>query len=111
MAHARGLTRRGTEPSRRRRSWAVGPGGTVVTAITASGSGFIGFGVSMVLEGLTIVRIRGEVLVTLDSVSGAGSSLVGAFGIGLATAEAFAAGIASVPTPVSDDDWNGWMWH
>ena len=82
-----------------------------MTAITASGSGFLGSGVSMVLEGLTIVRIRGELLVTLDSVSGAGSSLTGAFGIGLATAEAFAAGIASVPTPVSDDDWNGWMWH
>ncbi len=39
----------------------------------------------------------------------ADNSFAGALGMALVTAEAFAAGIASVPEPFSDADWGGWL--
>ena len=35
--------------------------------------------------------------------------MVGAFGIGIVSAEALAAGIGSIPLPFTDADWGGWM--
>jgi len=34
-----------------------------------------------------------------------------AVGMGIVTGEAFAAGVASVPSPIGDLDWDGWMYH
>ncbi len=56
----------------------------------------------------TIIRTRGSISV-FPSVFSADINIVGAFGIGLVSAEAFAAGVASVPEPFTDSDWGGWM--
>jgi len=56
----------------------------------------------------TIVRTRGIITVFPQDFS-ADSTVVGAFGIGMVSAEAFAAGVASIPEPFSDADWGGWM--
>ncbi|MBC8547982.1 hypothetical protein H8711_13815 [Clostridiaceae bacterium NSJ-31] len=31
--------------------------------------------------------------------------------MGITTAEAIAVGITAVPTPISDDQWDGWLYH
>ena len=36
-------------------------------------------------------------------------NIVGAFGMGIVSAEAFAAGIGSIPIPFLDGAWGGWM--
>ena len=35
----------------------------------------------------------------------------GAIGIGVATTAAVSAGAGSVPTPLTEQDWNGWIYH
>jgi len=57
---------------------------------------------------LTIIRNRGVVVVKPQSF-GADVDVLGAFGVGIVSAEAFAAGVASVPSPYLDADWAGWM--
>ena len=56
----------------------------------------------------TIVRARGQISIRPAS-NVADVDIVGAFGIGLVSAEALAIGITAVPTPHSDVDWGGWM--
>ncbi len=56
----------------------------------------------------TVVRNRGMVSI-IPNQSGADLSYGGAFGIGVVTDEAVAAGVASVPGPVTDSDWQGWL--
>ncbi len=34
---------------------------------------------------------------------------IGAFGIGIVSTQAFVAGVASVPGPFTNSDWEGWM--
>ncbi len=60
------------------------------------------------LDSLTVVRNRGVISVrsTLVAVD---QDVVGAFGIGIVTVQAFTAGVASVPGPWTDSDWDGWM--
>ena len=57
----------------------------------------------------TIVRTRGEITIAPVTNFAADLDITGAFGIGLVSAEAFAAGVASVPEPYTDSDWGGWM--
>ncbi len=52
-------------------------------------------------EDLTLRRVRGLLTVQTDQVA-ASELMVGAFGIGVFTATALAAGIASLPDPVTD---------
>jgi hypothetical protein len=49
---------------------------------------------------------------TLSSVAAALDGFTGAFGIGVINKTAFAAGVASVPTPIVEQAWDGWIfWH
>jgi len=36
-------------------------------------------------------------------------NIIGAFGIGIVSTEAFEAGVGSMPEPFTDADWGGWM--
>jgi len=67
--------------------------------------------VQATVEGLTIVRIRGIITVTLSTAAAAQDGFFGAFGFIMVTNEAFAIGITAVPTPLTDEDQEGWMWH
>jgi len=57
----------------------------------------------------TIIRTRG--LVSVNTTSEADTEVVGAYGMGIVTAQAFAAGAASIPGPFTDADWDGWFVH
>ena len=113
MAQGRGFPRR-QFPTRSRRltAWGVGPEspGQTVNSTTpilwTSGSVLSSGG-----EQVTIVRIRGDLTLVLDTVSAALSGFAGAVGIGIVTTAAFTAGVGSIPTPITEEDWDGWMWH
>ena len=90
--------------ARRLTQW-VGPPEQGFIAVATTGATLISN--LPVEEPFTIVRNRGAVAISI--VTAADLDVVGAFGIGIVSAEAFAAGIGSVPTPYSDGDWGGWM--
>jgi len=103
-------------PSRTRRksAWGVGPNtGTDGTEQTISAAGVFSAtaGALVLADGATLVRTRGELVLNLLSTTSAGDGFIGAFGIGVATSQAFGAGAASMPAPVTEDDWDGWLYH
>ena len=80
--------------------------------ISSSNSVLVSSALVSLQDGLTVVRQRGMLTAWIVSATGAGDGFSGAFGIGVATADAIAAGAASVPTPITEQDWDGWMyWH
>ncbi len=64
-----------------------------------------------IAEQATIVRIRGMFHVFLEAAAAAGDGFLGAMGIALVNSDAFAAGVASVPGPLTDAHWDSWIWH
>jgi len=110
--------RSGFNPRSRSRSsgiakgWDSGPGGSALTTLTASGSALLGSGVSAVSSELTVIRTRGRFhSFMLGAGVSDGDGYFGAIGIGKCTLAAFTAGIASVPTPITEIGWDGWLWH
>ena len=90
---------------RRLTQW-IGPPLQGFVAVAAGGATIVS---SVVFEDrTTLVRTRGMVSVKPQAYT-ADISFVGAYGIGVVSAEALAAGIASVPEPYSDADWGGWV--
>jgi len=62
-------------------------------------------------EALTVVRTRGMISVK-PNVYTADASIMAAIGVGIVSAEALAAGVASIPEPFTDADWGGWyVWQ
>ena len=93
--------------ARRRTHWTAAAGAVSLTAtnnalLTSLPTGH---------EGETIVRIRGHAHAFLLTAAAVGDGFSGAFGVALVTAAAAAAGIASVPTPIAEAAWDGWMLH
>ena len=100
--------------SRRLTSWDIGTQtGTDGASLGLSSSvAIIGGGAfTPISDGLTLLRTRGELLVLLKTASVAGAGFFGAFGIGVATAAAVAIGISAVPTPITEEEWDGWLYH
>jgi len=58
-------------------------------------------------EPLTVLRVRGQVSISVATT--ADLAVIGAFGLGVVSAEAFAAGAASIPGPFDNGDWGGWF--
>ncbi len=98
-------------PSPRRKSaWEEGPGSTAVTSFSTVTPAFVGSGLAVLLDGATLVRCRGHLRVIIRSVAALGDNLTGAFGIGIVKLPAFTAGIASVPTPIAEQDFESWIY-
>ena len=97
--------------SRRLAAWGIGTGSTTGIVFTTSGSAFIGTVITPTEARLTVVRMRGEFMGYLRSASALGDGFSGAFGIGLATQAAVAAGITSVPTPLTEEGSDNWLYH
>ncbi len=108
MARRSGFTHR-SQP-RRQTSWALGPESSAQN-VASSTTQIWTVATVPVIEGLTIVRTRGFIRCLLTTVSAADSGFSGAFGIGVTNQNAVAVGVGSVPTPITDLDWDGWLWH
>jgi len=103
--------RRRVNAVRRRTGWDIGPTISTQEVVSADGSVLFSGAQQTLGDGHTICRIRGEILVAMTSFSAADDAFKFAFGIGVTTSEAFAAGVASLKLPLSDQTWEGWMWH
>ena len=108
MGHSRGS--RFPRRSARSTSWELGPS-EVNGGFTLSGAALWAGTVTTSLPKSTLIRLRGLVRVTLLTAGSAGDGFFGAYGIGLFTKEAVAIGVTAVPTPLSDENWDGWIWH
>ncbi len=82
-----------------------------MTNITGSAITIIGSGAQAQDDGLTIARVRGYLEMHLTAATAINDGFVGAFALGIASENAFAAGAASVMDPVNDLDWDGWFYH
>jgi len=65
--------------------------------------------VSILADGVTLIRTRGRLQLYLEAATSGRDGFSGAFGIGVATTAAVVAGAASVPTPITEQDWEGWL--
>ena len=101
----------GRTTARRRRGWSAGPGGTAGVTQSGSGAVFLGAVANLLSDGHTLARLRGRFAAFLPVASAAGDGFQGAFAIGIATQSATAAGIGSVPTPITEQEWDGWLYH
>jgi len=95
---------------RRLTAWSEGTGGTGDTTVSTTAPAFVGAVITAVVEGITLIRMRGYVQMWLTSATAGGDGLTGAFGIGIASTAAVAAGIASVPTPITDQAAENWLY-
>ena len=112
MPQSRGTTRGRQIPyPRRLTSWELGPGGTAPTVINSSVSIFLGAFIQATSDGLTVIRIRGEFVWWLDLATASNDGFAGALGIGLASEAAISAGAASVPTPITEQTSENWLYH
>ena len=93
--------------SARLTTW-VGPALQSFVSVTTGGATLVGS--FQQDQPFTVMRTRGQMTVRSTTV-GADLSIVGAFGIGIVSQEAFDAGVVSMPEPFTDADWGGWMVH
>ena len=96
--------------TRRSTDWGVGPAARD-SSISATGSVIWTTGTQSTIGPLTLVRTRGVIGMTLTQATAAADGFFGAIGLGIVTDQAFTAGGASMPNPLSDADWDGWWWH
>ena len=88
----------------------MGPSGLVTQ--TAAGSALFTIVAQALNDGLTIIRTRGELLISLQTADaiGSGFTRIGV-GIGIVSENAFGTGVGAVPTPLTDIAWDGWLWY
>ena len=98
---------RGSRAARRRTHWTAS--NTAVT-LTATGSTLL-ITSQTGHEGETLARVRGLLSVVLESAAGIGDGFFGALGMAIVTSAAAAAGVASIPTPLTEQGWDGWLLH
>jgi len=98
---------------RRLSDWAGGvASGTAGSVQTINSTAAVLLGTSFAFAtDVTIVRQRGEFLLFLESATAPADGLFGAFGIAVASTAAVTAGASAVPTPITEQDWNGWIYH
>ena len=109
-----GFRTRSARSQRRKTSWNIGPQTGVDGAPQgiSSSVAVLATGALVVLEeAITLIRTRGDLNLYLQSATGTGDGFHGAFGIAVATSPAVLAGIASLPTPITEEDWDGWLYH
>ncbi len=82
--------------------------GSTASVVVAAGTKVLLASFTSTEDGVTVRRTRGRVAVMSDQ-SAVAEEQLGAFGIVKVTTVALAAGAASIPGPITDDDDQGWM--
>jgi len=99
---------------RHRSSWEVGPETTSnggPQSLSGTSAQLATVAVQATVDGLTLIRTRGELTMYLLTAAASENGFHGAFGIAKATSAAILAGAASVPTPITEEAWDGWLYH
>jgi len=99
-------TRKG-HGTRRLTSWFVGPHGT--TVLSGNGATVFPVSVQSTDEGLTLIRVRGSLLLYLSAAAAALDGFRWGFGMAVVSENAAGIGVSAVPSPLTDITWDGWM--
>ncbi len=110
MARARSSVRFGRGP-KRQSTW-IGPADQGAVGVATTGATIVSSfdPEAAALPRPTIVRSRGIIHITPQTF-GADLTIHGAFGMAIVSDQAFAAGIASIPKPFDEANWDGWFLH
>ena len=110
MAHQHARSRFPRTGVRRATDWQSGPRGST-GAIAVAGVTVFPIALTAVGAGLTIIRIRGELMITMiGSTVLDGFERVG-FGMCIVSENAIGVGVTAVPAPIADIAWDGWLWY
>ena len=96
---------------KRKTTWEEGVGGDDQTTVAASISTFLGAALAVTEDGLTLVRTRGSFQIYLRTIAAVSDGFHCALGIGIANVNAITVGITAVQTPITNMDWDGWLYH
>jgi len=115
VARRRGSFSPRSSGQRRLTAWEIGPAsgstdGAPETVVT-SGAVVMTNAVIAVADGLTIVRVRGEVSAFLSLASADQVGFHGAVGLCIVNENAAVIGVSAMPHPVADQEWDGWLFH
>ena len=102
--------RLGRFQERRKTDWNVGPEANLTAISSTSVVGWSSFVLPQV-PGLTLIRTRGEFTAYLTAATALNDGFECAVGIGLASTAAATVGITALPTPLAEEDWDGWIFH
>ncbi len=109
MARLSSVSRRVVVP-RRRKGWEEGPGQIgLQAAISTSNNVIMASGASLLDDGSTLLRIRGMLTLQLTTATVAPGGFTGAFGINIVRGPAFAVGVSAVPTPITEQGLDSWI--
>jgi len=108
VARPRGFSRGPRRSSPSGKEWGFGPGGGVPALIT-SGKIVVGAGVQPTVTKLTILRLRGEILVAVNSLGSATDNVSLFLGMGIFSTDAFSVGQTALPGPTTDIFFP-WLW-
>ena len=112
MARSRFQSRFAGRGPRRQTDWALQTISTTFVNVPAASVVLLSSFTSTQLASLapaTLIRQRGILSVASDQ-GAASEDQIGAVGCGFVTDRARIAGAASLPSPISDAGWEGWMW-
>ncbi len=108
---ARALARRSfARTTRRLTEWGISMQTNALVNVPANSKVLVVSTAGGLLEPFTIIRTRGYLTVVSDQQASTEFQL-GAFGLGVVTSRARAAGIASIPGAFTDAIWDGWFVH
>ena len=100
---------RGGVATRRRTGWEPGPEGILSPA--SSAVSLFPTGRTLLSDGNTLIRTRGELALILLTTSAPQSGFQVAFGMCIVSAKAAAIGATAVPGPLTEISWEGWFFH
>ena len=110
MARSRGFTSPRRSNTRRLTSWSIGARGLL--SLSADGSSVFPEALSSAVDGLTLIRTRGELVLEISSIA---SALDGwneiAAGLCIVSENAAGIGATALPAPIADQAWDGWFWY
>jgi len=95
---------------RRKTGWTTGPRGRLT--ITSETIALFSVGIVGGGDGRTLIRTRGELLAYITATDNAAGGFARiAVGIALVNPAAFAVGATAMPGPITDANWDGWLWY
>ena len=100
-----------TRGQRRRTGWEIGPEASAAVVVSAAGKSAWPGGTASALDGMTLVRIRGQFLIYVVTADVVNAGFPYAVGMCMVTEDAFAVGVTAIPDPFTDNGWDGWIWY
>ena len=97
--------------SRRKTAWESGPKNSLENLVSST-TVVWDTGSQALTDGLTLIRVRGEFVITMRLATAVGDGFENfAVGMCMVSENAFGVGVTAVPAPITDSGWDGWLYH